>query len=193
MKPLAALAFALALTAPAAAANWTVDAARSTLGFEVTAQGQPFTTVFKDWSAVISFDPADLSNANATVTINLGSVDSGDRQRYGMMASKSWFDTSGATFSAPQGVPPGQAVFQTTAFRKTGNTTYEADGTLAMRDVVKPVTLPFTLVITGSEAHMTGAVTINRTEWGVGQGQYAGGDPVATDVKISVDLIATAQ
>ena len=65
--------------------------------------------------------------------------------------------------------------------------------TSAMRDVVKPVTLPFTLVITGSEAHMTGAVTINRTEWGVGQGQYAGGDPVATDVKISVDLIATAQ
>ena len=48
----------------------------------------------------------DLSNANATVTINLGSVDSGDRQRDGMMASKSWFDTSGATFSAPQGVPP---------------------------------------------------------------------------------------
>lgn len=193
MKRLVALAFAVALAAPAAAASWTVDPARSTLGFEVTAQGQPFTTVFKDWTAAITFDPADLSTANARVTINLASVDSGDRQRDGMMSAKSWFDTSGATFTAPAGVPAGQAVFQTTAFRKTGDTTYEADGTLAMRDAVKPVTLPFTLVITGSEAHMTGALTINRTDWGVGQGQYASGDPVATDVKITVDLYATAQ
>ncbi|MFT3809351.1 MAG: YceI family protein [Micropepsaceae bacterium] len=192
MTRLAALAFAAALIAPAAAADWTVDAARSTLSFEVSAQGEPFTTVFKEWSAQISFDPADLSTANATVTINLMSADSGSRERDGMMSSKSWFDAAGASFSAPVGVPAGQAVFQTTTFRQTGETTYEADGMLSMRDASKPVTLPFTLVITGGEAHMTGSVAIDRTQWGVGQGQYAGSDPVATEVKINVDLIATA-
>ncbi len=192
MSRLAALAFAVALIAPAAAADWTVDAARSTLSFEVSAQGEPFTTVFKEWSAKISFDPADLSTANATVTINLVSADSGSRERDGMMSSPSWFDAAGSSFSAPAGIPAGQAIFQTTAFRQTGETTYEADGMLSMRDASKAVTLPFTLVITGTEAHMTGSVTINRTEWGVGQGQYAGDDPVGTEVKINVDLIATS-
>ena len=193
MKRFAALAFATALIAPAAAADWAVDPARSTLSFEVSAQGEAFTTVFRDWSAQIRFDPADLSTASATVTINLASADSGSRERDGMMSSKSWFDTAGSGFSAPTDVPAGQAIFQTTSFRQTGETSYEADGLLSMRDAAKPVTLPFTLTITDAEAHMTGSVSINRTEWGVGQGQYASDDPVATEVKINVDLTATAK
>ena len=192
MKGLAALAFGAVLMLPATAAEWAVDAARSTLSFEVAAQGTPFSTVFKDWTATISFDPDNLASANATVTINLASADSGSRDRDGMMASKSWFDTAGSTFSAPAGVPAVQALFQTTSFRKTGDTSYEADGILSIRDAAKQVTLPFTLVITGNEAHMTGSVTINRTEWGVGQGQYASDDPVGTEVKVIVDLFATA-
>lgn len=193
MKSIAALAFAFALAAPAAAATWAVDQARSTLGFEFTAQGSPVTARFTEWSAEISFDPADLSTANAKVVINLTSADSGSRERDGMMKSKSWFDAQGASFSAPEGVPAGTAIFQTTAFRQTGDTSYEADGTLAMRDATKGVTLPFTLTITGSEAHMTGALTLNRTDWGVGQGQYASDDPVGTSVKVTIDLYAATQ
>lgn len=193
MKRVLALAVAAALTAPAAATAWVVDPARSTLTFEVSAQGDPFTTIFKSWTAEISFDPADLGAAKAKVAIDLASVDSGDRQRDGMMTSKSWFDAKGEGFTAPGDVPAGQAVFTTTAFRKTGENAYEADGTLAIRDAANPVTLPFTLTITGSEAHMVGSVTINRAEWGVGQGQYAGDDPVATSVKVNVDLMATAK
>ncbi len=193
MKYLSAFALAAALVVPAAAANWTVDPARSTLGFEFVAQGAPVTAAFKEWTATISFDPADLSTANARVVISLMSANSGSRERDGKMTSKSWFDAKGESFAAPEGVPPGSAVFQTTAFRQTGDTTYEADGTLTMRDATKPVTLPFTLVIEGAEAHMTGSVTLNRNDWGVGQGQYAGDDPVATAVKVNIDLYATAQ
>jgi polyisoprenoid-binding protein YceI len=193
MSRYAALAFAAALVAPAASAAWTVEQTRSTLSIEVTAQGATFTSVFKSWAADIVFDPADLATANARVVINLASVDSGDGQRDGMMTSKSWFDTVGATYAAPVDVPVGQAVFQTSTFRKTGETTYEADGTLAMRDAKQPVTLPFTLVLNGAEAHMTASVTLDRTQWGVGQGQYAGNDPVATEVKVNVEIYATAK
>ncbi len=193
MSRYAALAFAAALVAPAASAAWTVEQTRSTLSIEVTAQGAPFTSVFKSWTAEIVFDPADLATANARVVINLASIDSGDGQRDGMMTSKSWFDTVGATYAAPADVPVGQAVFQTSTFRKTGETTYEADGTLAMRDAKQPVTLPFTLSIDGAEARMTASVTLDRTRWGVGQGQYAGNDPVATEVKVNVEIYATAK
>jgi polyisoprenoid-binding protein YceI len=193
MTRLIALAFAAALVSPAMATDWNVDPARSTLGFEVSTQGSPFMTVFKTWTAEITFDPADLASAHAKVVITLGSADSGSRERDGMMSSKSWFDVAAASFSAPSGVPAGEAIFETSAFRKTGDDAYEADGTLSMRDAAKPVTLPFTLTITGGEAHMTGSVTIDRTQWGVGQGQYAGSDPVATDVKVNVEIYATAK
>jgi len=193
MTRLAAFAFAAALVVPASATDWTVDTARSTLSFEVTAQGSPFNTVFKDWTSEIAFDPADLSTAHAKIAVTLTSADSGDRQRDGMMVSKSWFDAAGEAFTAPANVPAGQAIFQTTAFRQTGDNAYEADATLSMRDAAKPVTLPFTLTITGSEAHMTGSVAIDRTQWGVGQGQYAGSDPVATAVMVNIEIYATAE
>lgn len=193
MRHFAALALIVSLVMPAAAAEWAVDPARSTLSFDVSAQGSPFTTTIKTWIAEISFDPANVETAHARIVVDLTSVDSGDGQRNGMMTSKSWFDARAETYTPPAGIMPGQAIFQTTAFRQTGDTTYEADGTLSMRDVVKPVTLPFSLVITGAEAHMVGAVSIDRTLWGVGQGQFAGSDPVATEVSVRVELYATAQ
>lgn len=193
MRLIPAFVLAAALAAPASAADWRVDHDRSTLAFTFTAQGSPVSAVFKEWTAAIAFDPADLSAANARVVISLMSANSGSRERDGMMASKSWFDVKGESFAAPEGAPPGSAVFQTTAFRQTGETTYEADGTLTLRDVTKGLTLPFTLVIDGAEAHMTASVTLDRNDWGVGQGQYAGEDPVATAVSVEIDLYAAAQ
>jgi len=38
---------------------------------------------------------------------------------------------------------------------------------------------------------MQGALTIDRTVFGVGQGQFATGDTVATNVKIEVSVTAT--
>ncbi len=192
MKTLAALVAAAALCLPATAKSWTVDPARSTLGFEVAVQGNAMTARFDAWSAEISFDPTDIASAHARVTISLASADAGDKTRNGAMTGKTWFDVEASGYAPPDGLPPGTAVFETTAFREISPNAFEADGVLTLRDVKKPVTLPFTLLIEGGEAHMIGAVMLNRTEWGVGQGQYAGGDPVATEVKVTVDLIATA-
>ena len=68
MKRLILLAAAIALVSPAAqAAQWKVDAAKSTLGFVVTWDREPFRASFKRWTANIDFDPADLAHAKADV------------------------------------------------------------------------------------------------------------------------------
>lgn len=179
----AGAALALGLVGPALAANWTVDAAQSSLGFEASMNNTAFQGKFEDWRAEISFDPADLSTAKANVTINMSSARTGDATRDAALPNADWFDVSGFA----------EATFTTNAFRAMGGDAYEADGTLTLRGVAKPVTLPFTLSITDGVAVMEGAVTINRGDFGVGQGEFTGDTPVALSVKVVVSIRATAQ
>src|SRR5207302_1375556 len=67
---LASLVF---LASPSYAAHWTVDRAKSRLGFTVQWSGEPFQATFKSWTADITFDPADLAHAHITAAIDLGS------------------------------------------------------------------------------------------------------------------------
>ncbi|HAI28113.1 MAG TPA: YceI family protein, partial [Thalassospira sp.] len=58
------------------------------------------------------------------------------------------------------------------------------------RDVTREVILPFDLEIEGNEAKATGTVTINRTDFGVGQGQWADTSQVGDPVTIEIDIEA---
>ena len=58
------------------------------------------------------------------------------------------------------------------------------------RPLKKPVTLPFTLAISGDTARMSGAIVLNRTAFGVGQGQWTTGEVVDTKVTVNVALTA---
>ncbi len=59
--------------------------------------------------------------------------------------------------------------------------------------MTRPVVLPFTLVITGNTAKMNGQLVLDRTAFGVGQGQWRTGSTVATQVTVTVNLTATAR
>ena len=113
--------------------------------------------------------------------IDPASAVTGDPQRDQALPGKDWFDI--AQFP--------QAKFATTAIRKTGANTYAAAGTLTLRGVTKPVTLPFTLAISGTTAHARGRVSLVRTVFGVGQGSWSSGQWVALDVGVDVDIVAT--
>lgn len=179
----AALAFLAAAAGPARAADWTVDPARSSLAYEVTVDGDLRRGVFGAWTAEISFDPGDLSTAKADVRIDMASAFSGNETQDKAAAGHLWFDAAGSP----------EARFTTAAFRRTGADAYEADGTLTIRGIERPVTLPFALTIAGGEAHMTARLTLDRTQWQVGQGSYASDTPVATAVDVVIDLTATAR
>ena len=182
-KPILIAAGLLALAPFAQAApvpNWTVDAANSKLGFRGAMNGDAFNGVFHRWSAQIAFDPKNLAGSKAVVSVDVASAATGDADRDSAMPSPDWFSAK----TQPK------ATFATTAIKDLGGGKYQAAGDLTIRGVKRPVVLPFTLAISGDTARMNGSVVLNRTAFGIGQGQWKTGDVVATDVTVSVALTA---
>jgi len=165
----------------AQAATWTIDPAKSQLGFTGSQSGTPFSGKFGKFSGIIVFDPASPGAGHADVTIETGSATTGDQQKDGAMPGSDWF--------AADKFPT--AHFVATSFKSTGNGAYEADGTLTIRGISKPLALPFTLAISGDTAKADGKVQLVRTDYGVGQGAWASAQYVALDVAVTVAIVAT--
>jgi len=153
------------------------------LGFTAQWNGEPVTGSFGKWSSNILFAPDALEASKVDVSIDLASVDTGDSQRDGTLTDTDFFDTS--RFA--------RASYRATRFTALGGDRYRADGTLTLRGVSKPVPLAFTLTIAGDKARARGTARIDRTSFGVGQGEYASTTEIAGPVAISFDFSATAK
>jgi polyisoprenoid-binding protein YceI len=154
----------------------------STLEFESAWGGQPVRGRFDRWRAEILFSPEALDRSKITVTVDVASVNTGDTQRDTTLPSEDWLD----------GARHPKAVFAATRFSKLGEGRFAAQGTLQLKGVSRPVTLPFHLDIAGGRAEARGAVAIDRTNFGVGQGEFASTDQIPGKVTVSVDVKARA-
>ncbi len=67
---------------------------------------------------------------------------------------------------------------------------FRVAGNLTIRGVTKPATLNFTLKITGNAAEATGGLSLNRSLFGVGQGQFKGGETVPLNVNVTTVIKA---
>lgn len=181
MKRLALL-LALALPGAAMAADYTVQPASSTLGFSNTFQGESFNGQFGQWTAAISYDPANLAASKFDVEVTLASVKTGDSDRDGALPGPDFFDV--AKFP--------KAHFVTTGFRQSGGKVI-ADGTLTLRGVTKPVSLEVTFKPQGSGATLDVAGTLQRLDFGVGTGDYADTSVIGGEVKVAAHLQLAAK
>ena len=75
--------------------------------------------------------------------------------------------------------------------QKAGPGRYIASGTLQIKGTTLPVTLPFTLAITGDKASMHGTATVDRTAYKIGEGDYATTDDIPAAVTVDVAVRAT--
>ncbi|RFP00882.1 polyisoprenoid-binding protein [Komagataeibacter xylinus] len=166
----------------AEAADWQVDAAKSSLGFSGIQTGKTFQGHFSRYNATISLDPDHLKAAHVVVDVDLGSAETGDRQRDTALPGRDWFDV--AQFP--------RATFSSTEILKTGENSYDAVGELNLRGVSKPVTLSFALNVEGATVHARGHTKLFRSTFGIGQGPWATGQWVALDVDVSFDIIANS-
>ncbi|MDR3440156.1 YceI family protein [Telmatospirillum sp.] len=185
MRAFFLMLFALSLTIgalmqPAAAANWSVDGGKSVLGFIGSQSGASFEGHFTKWQAQIDFDPANPAAGHAQVTIDMTSATTGDPQKDQSLPQSDWFNAK----SFPQ------ATFEATTFRAKGGNTYEAVGHLTIRGIKKDLVLPFTFDVEGNSGHAKGKLDLVRTDFGVGQGEWAAGDMVGLSVAVTVDIRA---
>jgi polyisoprenoid-binding protein YceI len=180
------LALVLGLTliaAPALAApapTWVVDKPTSAVRFTGSFNGDAFNGAFRRWDANIQFDPANLAGSSVTAVIETGSAATGDKDRDQALPS--------ADFFAADKFP--KATFASRSFTALGAGRYQAAGVLTIRGVRKPLTLPFTLAITGAQAKMTATVALNRLAFGVGQGQWKGTDAIPATVSVNIAISA---
>lgn len=165
--------------AAAAAPAWQIVPVGSTIKFSAIQNGAPITGEFKTFTGTINFDPSQLSSSNVRIVVNTDSVSTSYGEIADTLKTADWFNVK---------VFP-QAVFTANNFTKTGDKTYQANGTLTIRNKTLPVTLIFNLdEYAATKAHATGSTTIKRTLFGVGQGDWSSTDQIKDDVQINFAL-----
>lgn len=158
---------------------WTVERS-SSLTFATTWGDEAIQGRFERWSADIVFSPEALDRSKVVVSIDMASATSGDEQRDASLPSSDWFDVAANP----------KATFTATRFEKTGDGRYVARGRLTLRGVSRPLNLPFRLKIDGDTAQVSGVTSLDRTTFGVGQGEWASTDQIPARVSVRVSLTA---
>jgi polyisoprenoid-binding protein YceI len=170
--------------APAVAEEWVPVPEQSRIGFRGSQLGAPFDGEFKQYRASIVFDPDRLDQSQVSFIVEIDSVDTRNAERDAAIQSADWFDADAHP----------TATFVSEGFTAVGDNRYEAEGVLTMRGVTRPVVFPFSLDVVVEEgrqiARVDGAFLVARTEYGVGQGQWASDGVVGDRVLIQVDLMA---
>jgi polyisoprenoid-binding protein YceI len=168
--------------ASAAATQYSVEAGKSHLGFTAQQSGGDFDGTFGKFTAQIAFADADLAASHFDVQVDTSSVDTGDDERDTALRTPDLLDV--------EHFP--KAHFVSTRFTRKSAGQYEAAGKLTIRDVTREVVVPFSFA-TASEggksvATLKGAVTLNRLDYGVGQGDWKDTTWVANEVRVKFDL-----
>ncbi len=189
--PAAPAAIVAPPVAEPATRKWDFIPAESSITFHGTQMGTAFDGSFAKFTPVIYFDADHLDESKVTVDIDILSVDAKDSDRNKNLLGSDFFDV--AQFQT--------ARFETNKITKTGDNAYSADATLTIRGTPQQVTLPFTLDISKitkgkdsgkDKAVMAGKITIDRSKFQIGQGDWADPSVIANDVPVEIKLAAIA-
>ena len=177
----------LLIVVPAQAATWVLDPAESRVFFKYSFEGAPYQGEFKNVEAIFDIDPMKPGSCDFSVTIPIAdiSVESAEVQDY--LLDIELFDVD----QFPT------ASFKAEKCRLESMNSFVSAGTLTIRDQTRPLSFPFKLDVELYDGqvrfHLTSEVTIQRLEYGVGQGYWANTAAVPNDVVIEVDVYAVQQ
>ena len=160
--------------------TWIVRSAESSLRFHTAWSEGPVDGGFSSWRAAIRFDPDALARSSVRVTIDMASVTAGSSEQQSALPEKDWFFLSAYP----------SATWVAGKIRHIGGDRYRATGTLTLRGVSRPLPLTFTLRIAGDVATMHGTAAIDRTMFGVGQGEWSSTADLPALVNLSIEIKA---
>jgi polyisoprenoid-binding protein YceI len=177
---LAMTALGIAATASATAAEWKVADGMGSVSFTAVQQGTKFTGRFEEFSAMIDLDPAAVENGSIVGIVQTSSVNTRDHDRDASLNDSDWFDSA----SHPE------ARFESESITRQEDGSYTAAGQLTLKGTTRPIDLSFTFDSSGSTAKFAGTMTINRFDYGVGEG-WNDTSWVGQDVEVQVNLSLT--
>ncbi|MGO2103324.1 MAG: YceI family protein [Psychroflexus halocasei] len=187
------MVFAVAITALSTlsvnaqdATMWKIDKSHTSVNFSINHFFSSVPGKFTDFDGMILFDPNNLKGSKADFSVSINSVNTDDAKRDKHLQSKDFFDAK--TYP--------KMSFQSTRFEKKSDKEYLIHGKLTIKEVTKNVILP--MKITGEMEHpmMKGTIilgvvidtTIDRTDYGVGTGDWAATMVVGDEVRIHIPM-----
>ena len=178
--PLAALAAAFAIAAPASAQQKLVPA-QSQIGFVSKQMGVPVEGTFKKFDAQVAFDPKKPETSKIAFTVDLGSASLGAPESEAELVKPVWFDTP----KFPQ------ASFQSTGVKALGGGKFEVAGKLTIKGNARDVIVPVALTQSNGTTTATGGFTLKRLEFKIGEGEWSDTSMVANEVQVKLKLALT--
>jgi polyisoprenoid-binding protein YceI len=189
-----ALATVAATTADQPPMAWNVDASHTEINFSVKHFFTPVTGSFQDFDIDLVYDTDDFSNTQVSVRIAVESVSTGNEKRDNHLRSGDFFAADEHPY----------ITFESTRVKDLTATGFTAVGDLTIKGVSHTVELPVTLLgvkdIPEEMRGMLGGVTqvasfqtdltIDRTDYGVGVGDWAAALVVGHDVGITIAVEA---
>lgn len=181
----AAVSISLLLAAGLAAAQaggaQKIVPAQSEIGFTSKQMGVPVDGRFRKWDAQIAFDPRKPEAGQVSFTIDTGSAGFGSPETDAEVPKPVWFNV--AKFP--------QASFRSSSLKAVGPARYEVAGKLTIKGSSKDVIVPVALAQAGGVTTATGAFTIKRLDFKIGEGEWADTSMVANDVQVKFKLAVT--
>jgi polyisoprenoid-binding protein YceI len=160
---------------------WKIMPSASSITFTAMQNGAPVTGQFERFLGDIKFDPEHLNASVVQITVDMSSVSAPYDEVIKNLKTADWFDV--------QQFP--KAIFKASHFVKLSNGAYQGDGMLTIRDKSVPVTIHFVIdELTSNKAHVKGDAILKRTQFGVGQGEWASTNLIKDDVKLDFTITA---
>ncbi|MEJ8567492.1 YceI family protein [Elongatibacter sediminis] len=158
--------------------GWRSVATPSRLAFEARYEGAAAPGLFHRFDVCAVFDPRDPVTGTLTVTVDVTSadMDSGDLNQ--AITEPVWFDS---------GTHP-RARFVSESIEVAENGAFVARGTLRLKGVTRPIDVPFSWQIDGERARLRGALSLQRTEFGIGSGEWSADGPIGHEVNVRYDV-----
>ena len=180
---------AVSATGPASAdSRWAIDPAHANIYFEIDHIYSKIRGSFQKFDGDITFDPDNPAIAKFKFSVAVDSINTNDTRRDDHLLSADFFDARNHP----------EMTFESTAVRHTGGGSYELEGTLAVKDVRRTVTIPLTFLgakpdpfnksreVGGFEVRMT----LDRLAYHVGSGKLYKMGVVGKDVTVLISVEA---
>ncbi len=155
--------------------------AGSEIAFTTRQMGVPVEGKFGKFTAQIALDPKKPETGSVAFTIDTGSARFGSAELDAEVPKATWLN-----------VPKfPQASFASSAIKAAGPGRFEVAGKLTIKGAVRDVTVPVQVTQAGANSTASGAFTIKRLDFKVGEGEWTDTSMLANDIQVRFKLQLT--
>jgi polyisoprenoid-binding protein YceI len=170
------IAIMIILQVYGAAVRWHLQSEKSSVSFNIKNFGRKVDGTFAGMNADISFDEKDPSKSKIDASIQVGTINTGNKKRDKDLKSEKYFNQE--KYPAIN--------FKSRSVVKTADG-YMAKGDLTMKGISKEIEIPFTFENMGDHGEFKGTLSLNRRDFQVGGKSKVLADHVDIQIQAAVN------